>query len=347
MNFILHKNNPKNNKIKLFIIFSVLLCIYGLRGITVGWDNSEYQKVFDYGLENMVNWFEPGYMLLSRAIYVATHNYIFFQFAVGVILIYLTFRFLRDLSADFDFALFLWFTFGVYFNFMNQIRQSLSTAIGITAICLWKRNKLLAVAVAMASMSFHMGGIVYLLFLLLLYIIDEKTQRLKWISISLAGIGIIFLTFSTLLENVLKRLPVASRYIERFSMLGYLDRGHYRFAIFYTGILALSVILYRRCKRSVKVKNIPFILGTVVITFFAYMSIVVNMVQRITNSFVPLVVICLSNMLTDSEISSTNRKVLRCVVCAVMSIYMIYYLTISNNGSGIDGVTPYDFFWVN
>lgn len=345
INSLIHEGRTNEKRVSMFPFFTLLLMVYGLRSTKTGWDNTEYHKVFGYGLSNIVSWFEPGYMLLSRAVYVVTHSYIAFQFVAGIILLYGIIRFLKSSSKNVYMSMFLWFTFGMYFNYMNQVRQNLSTIIGISAVMMWRKSRFLAAVLSLLAMTFHMGGVVYPVFLILLCIINEKPERLKKLGLVFIPVTGCFLVSDTVFQNILSRLPVAKIYIERFKMLGYLGRGHYRFAIFYTGILILVMLLYRKCGKQTQAENIPYLLGTFVTVFFAYMSIVVNMIQRSTSCFLPLVTVCLSNMLTESRMLRSSRRIVKAGVYILMTAYMLYYLYASNMGKGIDGVTPYAFFW--
>lgn len=333
-----------NKKGWLCFLFVILLNIYGLRGKTVGWDNPSYLKVFNYGLNNVIEWFEPGYMAIDKAVFIFFHNYIFLQFVIGGILLWGIFSFFYFTSYDIKLTIFIWFLFGVYFNYMNQVRQSLSTVVGMIAILLWKRNRIAGFAVALFSVLFHYGGVVFILFLFLMLFVDTVTKVRKFGRlIIIISVALVF--FNGTLQLVLSRLPIASMYINRFTSLGYIDRGSYRFAIFYTGIVVLCTYLFHRCSYAVKTENILYFSGMLMALFFGYMSITLNMIQRSINSFVPLVVVCISNLLSESKLSSSKKKILIIVVLMVLSVYWVYYLAISNNGDGVDGVTPYTLFW--
>lgn len=122
----------------VFVTLIILVAFSAVRNYTVGSDSPAYTYPFRQNIDpNTLNYdirLELGYQYLQRQILSFTHEYYIF-FAVMTLIatlpILLT---IKNKSINFKLSLFIYLTFGFYFNIFNPERQSIAMAISFYAL---------------------------------------------------------------------------------------------------------------------------------------------------------------------------------------------------------------------
>lgn len=181
-------NSQQSRKIFLFLSFTTMGLVLGLRGRTVGEDTGHYLDVFKYSAN--VNWMnmihstgmrtgyftdefgytdtiENGFLILAKAIHIFTDNGQIFIFFVSAITCALFAKFIYDnCKNDVVLPTFIFLCESMFMLAFNGVRQILAVAIAIQAYRLLneKKWKKAILVITIATLIHNVALVCFVLF---------------------------------------------------------------------------------------------------------------------------------------------------------------------------------------
>lgn len=339
----------KKSKIFSIILFFQLYLIYIFRSYNVGWDSMNYYDVFRSS--NIIewnqifhHWMEFGYIALNKFIRCMTDNYIILWSFIGILIFIPIFKILLKYSNNIVFSIFLYVTFGLYYNSMNQIRQAIAVSICLYAFdkAIEKKYFEACIIVAIAS-CFHKSTIVFIIFIIASKIIKEMNRK------SIIKICISIIAVFLLSNKIIKYISrfYFTNYFTEDSLIKHTKAGDLNIFIVLLVVFLFGLYFRRSYIKKFYSKKRVYDMCLMAIAFavgLQLLSIRLTMIARFSQYFAVYPCILIPNAL--SVIKDKKYKVLLAFsIILCMSIYSYIYLCVSENGYGRDGVIPYEFFW--
>lgn len=211
-------NSRKSKKIFLWLSFSTMALVLGLRGSEVGEDTKHYLNVFAYSKN--VKWsdmfrninmrtgyytdqygytdtIEDGFLTLAKAVHLFTNNGQVFLFLIALLTCGLFAKFIYENSEDVFFSTYVFLCESMFMIAFNAARQILATAIAVQAYALLKDRKWIkaALIVLLAALIHNTALICFTLFPIMMVKEERRYKDFEYIAavLVLAPLSIVLL----------------------------------------------------------------------------------------------------------------------------------------------------------
>lgn len=332
--FICRSMRNANQGKKSFLFFSYLqmVCLLGLRALSVGIDTKTYSQHFLYIKEGLKNIEEPGATLLIKFVLLFTNNVQMMFVIYAVLTIACMYYYIVIMSKDIYISVLLYESMLFYYFAFNGMRQALAFAITSVALVKLNQNRwLTSLMIIIVASSVHRSALIFLLVWLLKKIDLQYKQIYVGGTIMMSGIALIFGNIMTLVAT--KLFPVYASYLST----EWVQKGNILNPLLYMVLFLICAFYYFR-KEELKGDNNILILILSIGVILYFMSIRVMIVTRIVYYFSITVITLLPNII--STFRNTIKKQWSVLVILCLTIYNI--ILIQRNAHGI---MPYQFFW--
>lgn len=337
----------KDNRIYFFIIFLILFCISTFRRFDVGNDTLEYFRVFNLiNRQNSltsafaVSRYEKGFVFLNYVIGKMNFGFTFLLGTVTSFYLFSVFRFINKYSNNIGLAVLLFFSFSMFYDVLNIMRQCISVGFFLFAIdYLIERKPLRYFAIVFLSILFQKISIL----LLFIYFIPKanfnKLQDIfKWIGLFVVGL----ISINYMSQLFISYFPYYGHYFKSMYSEGGIRTASIAIVLVRfveIGLVALVGALKKDYKEFDNEVNVFFIL-LLMDLFCTLGAISFNLFDRVENFFTIGVVVILSNSI--KFMSNSNK-----VAISVLSVLIpISYLTVTLiTRQNWYGIFPYYFLW--
>ena len=206
------KGDKVSNSFALLISFSILFFIAGLR-YGIGTDYwARYAPLFTQIKQSDVQGQEIGYVLLNKAVGLATDDYQGIFVVTSFLTIALFYRFFVRMSVNPGLSVFIYVFGGTYLADFNLVKQGLAVAIVVNTFELALRRKNLAfVLMTLLAASFHTSALIWFAVWPLMWIRVSRAWR---IAIALAMIGVILVVPQILSALITRFAPSYGWYFD-------------------------------------------------------------------------------------------------------------------------------------
>lgn len=343
------RRNLQRKKIFLWISFLILVIVSGFRDISVGTDTSSYVNMFN-NINNIsfsLSRYEIGFLYYLKLIRLITDNTTIFLLVNSIICIGSTSIFVYKHSEDPCLSILLYIVLKSYFFQMTGIRQSLATAILLTAFSLLltklnlKNSIISGLLIALAILFHTMALVAYIPFLmwvwpkkrLINWITPSKT--LKW-SIILSVTS--FVLYPYIMRLVLLLLPKYSLYFSGIWSDSNYSASLFKLLIQVAFLIAGVIYLQKKdklfeCDRF----SLLMIMFSVIVGTLAMRMEIWGRLTGVFSVYTPLI---LAPSFTSVDMDSRNRMILKTSIFLFSFIYMMITFIFRPEW---DGVVPYSF----
>ncbi|MBA94299.1 MAG: hypothetical protein CMP21_00840 [Rickettsiales bacterium] len=249
----------------IFIMFFLIL-FAGLRGETVSADYLRYVMFFEM-TPNIMEWVsgdyqysivnsymvEPLYLLIGAFVKVFTTNYVFNFLFISFIAVSINSIFYFKYSKYVFLTVLLYFVFTFFGKEMTQIRNGVSSALGLFLIfCFYKKLHLRSLIIIATASLIHLASICYLIPFFVNFFRERLTNK---VIIGFIALGMA-LGYVGILKSVIVLLPDSFLKVKLYNyafMSKYADITPIFDLVNIKNILFLSIFLIFRNKLSKKV----------------------------------------------------------------------------------------------
>lgn len=163
----------KAQKYALLLGSLQIILIVGLRDVTIGVDTRTYEEIFR--LSNNLDWWEifsfyiePGFVLINKIVEAIFHSFNWVLLICAIISVVGISEFIKEVSLDFQFSLFLFVTIGYMSSMMNVMRQYVALTIVLFAFLHYRNTqKIIKPCILLIiAATIHASAIVNILVLL-------------------------------------------------------------------------------------------------------------------------------------------------------------------------------------
>lgn len=310
-----------------------------LRSESVGTDVKVYYDNFVFTTYNPNTWniktpFEPGFNYMI-AFYKSelSDNYMLFVSLLFAFTYYWTIKFYYSNTNNFNIALFIFFTLGVGFSFMNIMRQSFAFAIALPFLNQYLRNRhviIYFIAIIAISFLFHTSTILFLIFPILLKISKNDIKK----TLILFCVIISYILSFCFQDIILSVLNIFSGFLsERYFMYFSLAEQQTGFtALFWTIFVCVLLFFYRN--KKLDIFFLAFIFGVCLFNILSSFSIIAPRASFHLLYFAPIVCANLVNSLNRRK-----RIIYIFVIVLICFVYFVYVFLIKNTNE----IIPYTF----
>lgn len=343
---ITHVKSGNKNKKYLAVIFFFLFIFAAFRAFNIGNDTREYFRIFNlirfqdnFKSAISITRYEPGFLLFYYFIGKITDNYTFVLIIVTAFYLYSSLRFFNRYATNIPVAIFLFFSFSLYYDVYNIQRQCIALAIFLFSVDFLIERKPIPYFILIAlCVSFHITSVI----LVVLYFLPKAdfnriSELVKWIAVILA----FSLMFNFAIQIFISIFPFYAGYFQSAYSQGGTRVASVVFLMIRVSILGL-LVLTRGMKKYLidfnEQKNV-FIQLALVDIIFASMSISFNLFDRLEVFFSPVFILCITNIM--NELNLKNRMLIKFYSLLVSYMFLTATLLFRSNWYGI---FPYSFF---
>lgn len=341
--------NKHSKRVLLFVSFSLMTIVLGLRGITVGEDTSHYINVFNQAVN--VSWsdiihsngfhtayftnqfgytdtIENGFLVVCKIIHWITDNPQVFLFIIACITNILFAKFIYDNCDDVFFSTYIFLTESMFMLSFNGIRQLLAVAITLQAYTLIKKRKIkTALFLVVVAALFHVAALVALLaFPILLVKPNKEYRKFKYAIIAAIGIPLAIVIFR----------DVITRFVPRYT--GYFLNNYWVNSlggITVLWIVEFILILYMYKKKFVVDDSFGMSSLTLLYLTFELLGLQISAFSRIGWFFRPYLM-----MFFPIALSYFKKKNARYIRWFLVLLLTLLYLSYASTPA-----REYAFFW--
>lgn len=343
-NYTLCYSNKKILRIKkneLFGIFACLglICIFGLRDVSVGVDTTQYHiryEIAPYMLDIPSYQTEFGFNYLNYLFYSFGVSFQLYLFVIYSFISIVTVRFLCKYSKNVLLSIFLYITIGNFTMAMSGLRQTLAITIILiaTELILEKKNIAVYIITVLLAYTIHNSAIIFLP----VYLLGKlKLQR-----------NIILITLITCILALVYRsvLPTAVTLFlpERYTAYS-LDSDYNMNPL----VILVSILIPAFCllvnnnidSTTGKYNQITttFFLYSCINVFFTILTLNSNQLGRIAYYF------SISNMiLIPMALDSIKDRLTKNILGIIIIAFCFAYFAVSTSGGTLQ-IDNYKFFW--
>lgn len=328
----LFHNQKYSKRFVCFACFLQMTFIAGFR-YKVGTDYNNYTLIFqavnNFGIANIgIEALEPGYFLINKLVgFLFGNNPIAMNFILASITMYLIIKVISENSADYFLSIYLFVSFCLFYNMMNQSRQALSIAIALYAIKYLNsgQNKKFVIWILIAA-SIHFSAIIMMILLFLSKIkVDFKVIR-RYIIISIIAFININLIVN-IIEHTKYSIYIGSKYDFSVGSTVILNMA-VRLA------LLICVIFFMKRIKKNTYTNILYHMA-LLCTSFQLLAIKTALFGRLTTYFF-IAYILLIPLILKSIKQKYIRALAYIAVFIIFGIYHYIYFTVMGGAMGID-----------
>lgn len=342
-------NSKQSKKIFLFLAFTSMTVVLGLRGPFVGEDTSHYLNIFDkaanakwndmfhsnglrtayftdqYGYTDTI---ENGFLAICKVVHWFTGDGQVFLFIIAAAICLLFAKFIYDNCEKVFFPTYIFLCESMFMLSFNGIRQILAGAIAIQAYTLLKNGKWKkAILVVLVAGLIHNVALVgFVLFPIMLVKENKESKTFKYAIIATISAPFVII----LAKNFIIRL--FPRYASYFA-INYWENALGGTAILWLVELVLVLVVYRK-KFS---KKDSFKLSSLILIYLAceFAGLEITMFARVGWFFRGYLMLFFPN--AELYFGKKNRKVIRIVV---MTLLFLLYFSYARTPA-----RTYQFFW--
>lgn len=320
----------------VFVLALVFITfVEAMRSVNVGEDLIGYISWFNYyksipiTINTLLDFsaFEPGFMLLYKAIALFFANDQAFIIVTSALIVFLNLFFLYKNSRDFYLSLLLFLGFNHFFTSMVSLRQYI--AIGIVMWILPNLNNKKygrALLLAVVAFFFHMTSIIATAFIVVGYIVRTKKIIIPWalgIALSLIPLGSKIFTF------LISFFP---KYQLNYSLSSGGEIGSLRLIYI---LLEVVIIVYVYFSKRDDKEYTEYSLLLIPAIMCGLLTTIPH-IFRVGYYFDYFLLLLIPKIVEDS---SKNKYVMRFVIIIISAVFFFYYLSI-NPGETV----PYEFY---
>lgn len=323
-------------KIYFIITFFSVTLVEGLRSINVGEDLRAYVSWFYYyqgtkfGLENLYDFssFEPGFILLSKAIGKIALSPQCFIMCTSIIIVFLNLTLLYKSSKDFYLSILLFFGFNHFFTSMVSLRQYIAIGFVVWVFILLNEKKYkFALIMCIVALYFHQSSAIFSIVVLAAHFLKRYRKSIPWIF----GLSIVSILFINQLYDFVSSFFV--KYSTNYQMSTGGMIGKLRLIYIFLEIILLFIIYFSRKYQDDKYTEYSIL---IIPSIFCGLLTSVPWAFRIGYYFDYILLLLIPEMVVDEKV---NRKAFRIATIIVSIIFFLYYLS-SNPGQTV----PYEFY---
>lgn len=342
--------NIKNGKIKIFknpyIILSMLtlLLVVALRDISVGTDYVNYRNFYlriyqKVVTKNEIKTFGILFYFLAKIFtLIFKSKYIFFYGFIGGLTIYFIYRTCIDYSKNPWLSLYMLFSFCLYYQIFNQLRQLLAMFIVVYAIrYIWQKNfKKYFLFIIIAS-SIHLSAIM----MLPLYFFLDREINVKTLIMYLYISAVLFLgvgLFRKIIEFTSYRYYLGSVFDSSFSLNAILN--------FIVRLFMLFVcLLFRKKIVTNNPKTKLYYHAIVICTILQFLTIRLTLFGRLTTYFYLFYIFLIPEIFyVFFENKKTKKTLLILFLVAMLGYHYVYF---NSSFAATSGYNNYKFLKIN
>lgn len=325
----LNKENKKN--ILLFLYFMTATLIVGTRTLNTGEDTISYYIFYQYASQpgneiSTFNVFEPLFSAIGIMCAKSGFDFSVFNIIIAALTMLFFSKAIKRASSEVAFSIFLYSSFSLVNNMMNQVRQALAMMIALYAVSLLQENrKTKFIMYILIASLVHMAALVMLL-LLPLYKIKVNGR--------IIGIYAV-ITFIVM---------VCARYV--LKIMSYLPYGNYlseswRYTAFNKDailnlivrmiMLIFSLIFLKEIYNRNQNCNVYYHM-ILICTFFQVLAVANNSITRITTYFFTGYLIIIPEIFSNSFFRGKNKKISYMMFLAAFFVYYYVHFSLKNQG---------------
>jgi hypothetical protein len=167
-NTILNNNQVFKTEYKYSYILMLFCCLPLFLVSAFRWDvGTDFSGIYLTGFYSIANggsahW-EPGYIMLNKAVLMFSKDPFWIFFVTSLIFIFFVFKAIYDTSVDIRLSVLFFVISGFYFNSMNGVRQWITLAIFIYSIKYIKQKRFIpyAIVILLAS-TIHASALIFI-----------------------------------------------------------------------------------------------------------------------------------------------------------------------------------------
>lgn len=351
--FLLSIRRKSSGRIVFLVTFLVFYTfIYTYRDISVGFDYSNYLKVYQiFEFENIADAFkktsymEPGYLILNVIAATLHLSEVQFQAFLAVIFSFLIFKYAIHEKKHIMMLIFSLYCIGFFFNTMNQVRSSLAAAMCMVAMTYaWDRQTKRAYLLVALACSIHTSAV---LGFIIIYIIKKNiVPTIKSICVCIISTLVMEKFLDKIIFFLLHFFPRYKGYFEEDKVDIFIKSGNPTYVMLFFVILIFALLQKKEfdLKQSdiTAVKYNSLIWCAVIGMMISILVVSLSMIQRFMTLFLFSMPLLISISLRSIK-NVKNRLWWGLIIALALVGYCFVYLYLSENGMGRDGVVPYTF----
>lgn len=334
---------------KIFILFSffLLFILTAFRSYNIGNDTKEYLRIFQLAVESdslktlmSKTRYETGYLFFNYIISRITRNFTWILVIISMFYLGSVFWFIKKYAKSIEVAVLLFFTYSMYYNAFNTMRQCISIGIFLIAIPFLENKKYIRYCLLIViATTFHQMSILMIALCFVPEINFSKDRHILRYGI-LALMALVVLSFGV--KYVMGYFPYLAHYLvdSKYS------QGGVRIASVIFLFMRLSVVFilfligafgYQKDNfdNRVAIFN-KFILIDCLI---AAASIGFNMYDRIEDYFCIGFLVAIVNII-ETVCYKSNKVIIYVTMILMSFLYLTATLLFRNSWIGI---YPYQF----
>ena len=334
----------------IFLMFYAF--IYTNRGIKVGFDYSNYLKVYRlFETQNIASAFkeasymESGYLMLNAVAATLHLSEVHFQAFLAIIFSLLIFKYAVHERDHIMMMIFSLYCLGFFFNTMNQVRSALATAICMVAMTYaWDKQTKKAYAAVVLACTIHTSAIVGFI---VIYIIHKNIiPTIKLTGMCIIGALVTGAYLNKIVNLLLWLFPRYKGYFAEDKVDIFIKSGNATYVMLFLAILMFALMQKKEFDQNedstTVVKYNSLIWCATIGMAISILVVAMSMMQRFMSLFLfsmPLLI----SMALKSIGNAKNRLGWVLIIGTALIGYCFIYLYLSENGMGRDGVVPYTF----
>ncbi len=345
---ILYQSKYINKKIFIFLSFTIMALVLGLRGIDVGEDTNHYIDIFNYardiswktvftsGADTIYNtiWgvnlsVETGYIVLNKFVGIFTSNGQWFILISAILTCILIGKFIYDNSDNAFFATYIFMCEGLYMQSFNLLRQMLAIAVALQAYKFIRKERYKkAVVIILIAFFIHKTSALFLL-LVPLQMVKKQQRAVKYVTI--VGILVSFL-IPVIYQVISQLIPRYASYL----VMNYWESnaGIGTIMLWITEILICGIIYYKKIEDNDKDKFIT-VACTILYLSFELIGLRLTMFSRVALVF--RIFLMFLFPLFASYLSKNTRLWYKIGLLVVVTLSFLSYASADTR--------LYSFFW--
>lgn len=332
--------DKSRNKIFLKISFSTLLFLITFRHYTVGVDTLVYIEAYFRTINNTlsysdVTWLGNGYIYLSNIVgFFAKNNYVVMHFVVGFLSLYFLYKAILQNSKMPHYSLFLFISFGLYYQMFNQSRQLLAICVVLYSYKYLKSRSFFKYSLAILfAYLMHNSA---LLMLPIYFFANMNVNNKK--NVSYIIIGIVIYIYSDFFIDII----LLTSYGQIYANSGYFVANNSSLLnLFIRIIFLLSSLLFMK-QTQVNNDDAKILYNMVIFcTFFQILATKVYILSRITTYFFVFYIFLIPEIICGIK-NNNNKKIVKNFVTI---FFILYYLLYYNHAAVSSGYDLFRFIW--
>lgn len=351
--FLLSIRRKSSGRIVFLMTFLVFYTfIYTYRDISVGFDYSNYLKVYQiFEFENIADAFkktsymEPGYLILNAIAATLHLSEVQFQAFLAVIFSFLIFKYAIHEKEHIMMLIFSLYCIGFFFNTMNQVRSSLAAAMCMVAMTYaWDRQTKRAYLLVALACTIHTSAVVGFI---IIHIIKKNIMpTIKSICVCVISALVMGTFLNKIIFFLLRFFPRYKGYFEKDKVDIFIKSGNATYVMLFFAILIFALLQKKEFDLTqsdmTTVKYNSLIWCAVIGMTISILVVSISMIQRFMTLFLFSMPLLISISLKSIK-NAKNRLWWVLIIALALVGYCFVYLYLSENGMGRDGVVPYTF----